>query len=89
MELYKSLYQRRLLVRLVGVKFSNLVNGGHQVNLFDDNEKMLSLYQAMDKMREKHGDRAVIRAAGMGAKTIHRSNPFDGEPPPLLANRRS
>ena len=89
MELYKSLYQRRLLVRLVGVKFSNLVNGGHQVNLFDDNDKMLNLYQAMDKMREKHGDRAVIRAAGMGAKTIHRSNPFDGEPPPLLANRRS
>jgi DNA polymerase-4 len=89
MELYRSLYQRRLLVRLVGVKFSNLVRGGHQVNLFDDNEKMLSLYQAIDKMREKHGDRAVIRAAGMGAKTIHRSNPFDGEPPPLLANRRS
>lgn len=89
MELYKSLYQRRLLVRLVGVKFSNLVRGGHQVNLFEDNEKMLSLYQAMDKMREKHGDRAVIRAAGMGVKTIHRSNPFDGNPPPLLANRKS
>lgn len=89
MELYKSLYQRRLLVRLVGVKFSNLVRGGHQVNLFEDNEKMLSLYQAMDKMREKHGDRAVIRAAGMGVKTIHRSKPFDGNPPPLLANRKS
>jgi DNA polymerase-4 len=89
MELYKRLYQRRLLVRLVGVKFSHLVNGGHQVNLFEDNDKMLNLYQAMDKMREKHGDRAVIRAAGMGAKTIHRSNPFNGEPPPLLANRRS
>lgn len=89
MELYKSLYQRRLLVRLVGVKFSNLVRGGHQVNLFEDNEKMLSLYQAMDKMREKHGDRAVIRAVGMGVKTIHRSNPFDGNPPPLLANRKS
>lgn len=89
LELYKSLYQRRLLVRLIGVKFSNLVSGGHQINLFEDNEKMLSLYQAMDKMREKHGDRAVIRAAGMGAKSISRWNPFNGEPPPLLANRRS
>lgn len=88
-ELYNSLYQRRLLVRLIGVKFSNLVNGGHQVNLFEDNEKMLNLYQAMDKMREKHGDRAVIRAAGLGAKSISRWNPFNGEPPPLLANRRS
>lgn len=88
-DLYNSLYQRRLLVRLIGVKFSNLVNGGHQVNLFEDNEKMLNLYQAMDKMREKHGDRAVIRAAGLGAKSISRWNPFNGEPPPLLANRRS
>lgn len=89
MELYNSLYQRRLLVRLIGVNFSNLVSGGHQIHLFEDNEKMLSLYRAMDKMREKHGDRAVIRAVGMGAKSISRYNPFNGEPPPLLANRRS
>lgn len=88
MELYESLYQRRLLVRLIGVKFSHLVSGGHQINLFEDNDKILSLYQAMDKMRERYGDRAVIRATGMGAKSISRWNPFNGEPPPLLANRR-
>ncbi|PHS52363.1 MAG: DNA polymerase IV [Lutibacter sp.] len=88
MELYKNLYQRRLLVRLIGVKFSHLVSGGHQINLFEDNDKIMSLYQAMDKMRERYGDRAVIRASGMGAKSISRWNPFSGEPPPLLANRR-
>jgi len=88
MELYESLYQRRLLVRLIGVKFSHLVSGGHQINLFEDNDKILNLYQAMDKMRERYGDRAVIRASGMGAKSISRWNPFNGEPPPLLANRR-
>jgi len=88
MELYESLYQRRLLVRLIGVKFSHLVSGGHQINLFEDNDKILNLYQAMDKMRERYGDRAVIRASGMGAKSIARWNPFNGEPPPLLANRR-
>jgi DNA polymerase-4 len=88
MELYKSLYQRRLLVRLIGVKFSHLVSGGHQINLFEDNDKILNLYQAMDKMRERYGDRAVVRASGMGAKSISRWNPFNGEPPPLLANRR-
>jgi len=38
-------------------------------------------------MRERYGDRAVISAAGMEAKTISRWNPFTGEPPPLLANR--
>jgi len=88
LELYKNLYQRRLLVRLIGVKFSNLVNGGHQINIFEDNEKILNLYQAMDKMRERYGDRAVIRASGMDVKNINRWNPFNGEPPPLLANRR-
>lgn len=88
MDLYKSLYQRRLLVRLVGVRFSHLVSGGHQINLFEDNDKIMNLYQAMDKMRERYGDRAVIRASGIDAKSISRWNPFTGEPPPLLANRR-
>jgi DNA polymerase-4 len=88
MGLYKNLYQRRLLVRMVGVRFSHLVEGGHQIDLFDDNENIINLYQAMDKMRERYGDRAVIKAAGMGAKSISRWNPFNGEPPPLLANRR-
>jgi DNA polymerase-4 len=88
MELYKRLYQRRLLVRLVGVRFSHLVEGGQQIDLFNDNDKIINLYQAMDKMRERYGDRAVIKASGMGAKSISRWNPFTGEPPPLLANRR-
>ncbi len=88
LDLYKTLYQRRLLVRLIGVKFSHLVSGGHQINLFEDNIKIMNLYQAMDKIRNRYGDRAVLRAAGMGAKTISRMNPFNGEPAPLLANRR-
>jgi DNA polymerase-4 len=88
LDLYKTLYQRRLLVRLIGVKFSHLVSGGQQINLFEDNEKIINLYQAMDKMRERFGDRAVMRAAGMNAKSISRWNPFKGEPPPLLPNRR-
>lgn len=88
MELYKFLYQRRLLVRLVGVRFSHLVEGGQQIDLFNDDEKTINLYQAMDKMRERYGDRVVMKAAGMGAKSISRWNPFTGEPPPLLANRR-
>ena len=49
---------------------------------------MLQLYKAMDEIRERYGDRAVMRASGMTAKSISRWNPFNGEPPPLLANRR-
>ncbi|CAL2092618.1 DNA polymerase IV [Tenacibaculum sp. 190524A05c] len=87
-ELYKKLYKRRMLVRLIGVRFSHLVEGGHQIDLFDDDEKILNLYTAMDKLRERYGDRAVMRAKGMEAKSIARWNPFNGNPPPLLANRR-
>ena len=88
LDLFQKLYNRRLLVRLIGVKFSHLVEGGHQINLFDDHEHSLSLSMAIDKMRERYGDRVVINAAGMEAKSISRWNPFNGEPPPLLANRR-
>ena len=88
LDLFHKLYNRRLLVRLIGVKFSHLVEGGHQINLFDDNERYLNLSTAIDKMRERYGDRAVMNAAGMEAKSISRWNPFNGEPPPLLANRR-
>ena len=88
LELFDKIYNRRMLVRLIGVKFSHLVGGGYQINLFDDTEERINLYQAMDKMREKYGDRAVVSAAGMMAKSIGRWNPFNGDAPPLLANRR-
>jgi DNA polymerase-4 len=89
LEMFEKLYDRRLLVRLVGVRYSDLVHGSYQINLFDDTEEHIRLYQAMDKLRARYGDRAVLRASGMDARTIGRSNPFSGEPPPLLANRKS
>lgn len=89
LELFDKLYQRRILVRLIGVRFSHLVSGGFQINLFDDTEERVSLYQAMDKIRHMYGDRAVVTAAGIQAQSIGRGdNPFDGGPPLLLANRR-
>ena len=87
MELFNKLYNKRLLVRLIGVRYSHLVGGGYQINLFDDAEEMINLYHAMDKIRDKFGDRRIMRASGIEAKTIGRYNPFTGEPPALLANR--
>jgi DNA polymerase-4 len=87
-ELFQKLYNRRLLVRLIGIRYSALVEGSYQMDLFEDSERLANLYAAMDKVRIRFGDRAVIRAEGMGARTIGRSNPFNGEPPPLLAHRR-
>ena len=88
LELFEKLYNRRVLVRLVGVKMSDIVSGNYQINLFDDTEKMLGLYKAMDGIRDRYGDSSIMRASSIGAKTIGRfQNPFNGEPPVLLARR--
>jgi len=89
LDLFQKLYQRRLLIRLVGVKVSDIVNGNYQINLFDDTQQMLNLYNAMDTVRDKYGELSIMRASAMGAKTIGRfSNPFNGEPPLVLAHRK-
>ncbi|MDX5320200.1 MAG: DNA polymerase IV [Bacteroidota bacterium] len=89
MELFERLYNRRLLVRLIGVRYSHLVSGSYQMNLFEDSEEQIKLYQAMDKIRLRFGDRSVMRASGIDARTIGRTNPFNGDAPILLANRRT
>ena len=76
-ELFDKLFQRRMLVRLIGVRFSHLVAGRYQINLFDDTEQMINLYQAMDRMRRRFGSGAVQRAAGQGFK-MRSFNPFNG-----------
>ncbi len=89
MDLFNSLYNKRMLVRLVGIRFSHLVSGNYQINLFDDTEEALNLYQAMDYVRKRFGDRSVFRASAMGARTIGRMhNPFNGLPPIVLAHRK-
>ncbi len=88
LELFEQLYQRRLLVRLVGVKINDIVSGHYQINLFDDTEEMLSLYNAMDHIRGRYGEASIMRASSMGANSIGRfDNPFNGEPPTVLAHR--
>lgn len=89
LEIFKVLYHRRLLVRLIGIRFSHLVQGNYQIDLFDDTEEALNLYAAMDHIRNRFGDKSVLRASGMGAKTIGRMvNPFNGQPPIVLAHRK-
>ena len=90
LEIFKQLYGRRLLVRLIGIRYSGLVSGSYQINLFDDSINQINLYKAMDHIRNKYGERSIMRATAMDAKTIGRfHNPFSGEPPVILAHRKS
>lgn len=68
MDLFQQVYQRRLLIRLIGVKLSDLVGGSTQLNIFEDTPEMTALYQAMDRMRLRFGDKAVHRAVGLHGK---------------------
>lgn len=88
-ELFAKLYQKRLLVRLIGLRFSHLVGGGHQINLFEDRAEIVQLYQAMDRMRERFGINAVKRARTMQSTGLGRANPFNGMPPVIMAHRRA
>jgi DNA polymerase-4 len=43
------------MIRLIGVRLSKLVSGGTQLDLFDNSATLSPLYQAMDRIRIKHG----------------------------------
>ena len=64
LELFEKLYQRRMSLRLIGVRFSGLVRGTYQINMFEDTVEMMSLYQAMDKIKNRFGANAVMRCNG-------------------------
>jgi len=63
LQLFDKLYAKRQLIRLIGVKFSGLVHGNYQINLFDDTEKEINLLLEMDKIRRRYGANAIGRAS--------------------------
>ena len=65
LELFKKLYTRRMRLRLIGIRFSGLVHGSHQMDLFEDTEELMNLYQSMDRMKNRFGKTAVGRASGL------------------------
>jgi len=62
LDLFEKLYDRRMLIRLVGVKFSNFVTGSYQIDLFSDKEEKISLYQAVDGIKKRYGRQFIKKA---------------------------
>lgn len=65
LELFGKVYNRRMRIRLVGIKFTGLVHGFHQMDLFEDTEELINLYQTMDKIKMRFGSSSVGRASGL------------------------
>lgn len=64
-DLFNKLYDRRLLVRLIGVRFSHLVQGNYQINLFDDSQEMIALYQAIDQIKNRFGWQYLMKGTNV------------------------
>ncbi len=64
LELFTILYHKRMRIRMIGVRFSSLVRGTYQIDMFQDTQEMMSLYQTMDRIKNRFGDDAIARCAG-------------------------
>ena len=64
-ELFDKLYDRRMLIRLLGIRFTRLVPGNYQIKLYEDTQEMIRLYQSIDSIKRRYGEKAVLRAVGV------------------------
>ena len=64
-DLFTKLYERRLLIRLVGVRFTNLVSGTYQIDLFEDKQEMIKLYQSIDSIKRRFGEKLIVRGRSL------------------------
>ena len=64
-EVFDKLYDRRLLIRLLGIRFTRLIPGSYQIRLYEDTQENIRLYQSIDSIKKQFGENAVFRAAGV------------------------
>jgi len=68
-DLFEKHFQRRMRLRLIGINFSGLVRGNYQINLFEDSQEIMALYEAMDHIKKQYGMQAVHRCSSAILKT--------------------
>jgi DNA polymerase-4 len=66
--LFEKLYDRRILIRLLGVRLTRLVPGNYQIKLYEDTQETIRLYQSIDSIKRQFGEALVMRASGSGGK---------------------
>lgn len=62
--LFDQLYDRRQLIRLIGVRFTHLIPGCKQIDLFEDTQEDIALYNAIDSVKKRFGEKLLIRGGG-------------------------
>ncbi len=67
--IFDKLYDRRMLIRLLGIRFTRLVPGNYQIRLYEDTQEMVRLYQSIDSIKKQFGETALFRAVGINRYT--------------------
>jgi len=60
--LFNKSWQKGRPVRLLGVRFSQLIPFTMQMSLFENNTEKLNLYKAVDDIKDRFGTKAVVKA---------------------------
>lgn len=69
-EIFDKLYDRRMLIRLLGIRFTRLIPGNYQISLYEDTQEQIRLYQSIDSIKRQFGEHAVFRAAGVSSPLL-------------------
>ena len=67
-DLFVKLNTRRLLIRLIGIRFSNLIPGNYQINLFQDTQEKINLYQRIDSIKRQFGEKLIQKASSFDTR---------------------
>jgi DNA polymerase-4 len=62
-DLFNKSYQKGRPVRLLGVRFSQMIPFTMQMSLFDNRVEKLNLYKAVDDIKQRYGSKTVTKAA--------------------------
>lgn len=67
-DLFRKSWQPNRPVRLLGVRFSQLIPISTQLSLFENNADKLKLYQAVDQIKERYGNTLLTKAVTLRKK---------------------
>lgn len=67
-DIFNKGYEKGRPVRLLGVRFSQMIPFTMQMSLFDNNVEKLNLYKAVDDIKERFGSKTVTKAVTLRKK---------------------
>ena len=68
-DIFNKSYQKGRPVRLIGVRFSQLIPFTMQMSLFDNQVEKLQLYKAVDEIKDRFGSKMVTKAVNTKPKS--------------------